>query len=70
MGRDKHKGVFLATVDISDPGIADALNGILQHGLERRLKIAGRTAYNVEQFRRGGFTRATASSPLSLSITA
>jgi len=51
MGRDKDKVVFLPTIDISDPGIADA-NGILQHGLKHRLKIAGRTAYNVEHFRR------------------
>src|SRR5277367_282649 len=50
MGRDKDKVVFLPTVDISDPGIADA-NGILQHGLKHRLKIAGKTVYNVEHFR-------------------
>ena len=50
MGRDKGKGVSFPTVDISDPGIADA-DGILQHGLKHRLKIAGRTAYSVEHFR-------------------
>ena len=47
MRRDQVQGVAIPTVDISELRIAKT-NGVLQHGLKYRLRIAGRTADNPE----------------------
>ena len=49
---DEVQSVTVPAIDISKLGVADA-DGVLQHGFEHRLKIAGRAADNLEHLRRG-----------------
>ena len=44
------QGVAIPAMDISKLGVAEA-DGVLQHGLEHRLKIARGTADNMEHLR-------------------
>ena len=41
------------TINVAELGVTDA-NGVLQHGREHRLQIAGRAADNLEHLRRCG----------------
>ena len=53
MRRNEVQRVAVPAIDISKLGVADA-NGILQHGLEHWLKIAGRAANYPKHLRGGG----------------
>ena len=61
--------VAVPTVDIAERGITD-VDGLLQHGLEQRVQIAGRATDDLQHFRRSRlllkdsaqFTRAVARS--------
>ena len=43
--------VAVPTVDIAERGITD-VDGLLQHGLEQRVQIAGRATDDLQHFRR------------------
>jgi hypothetical protein len=47
MRPDEVQGITVPAVDISEGGVADA-SGLLQHGGEYRLRIAGRAADDLE----------------------
>ena len=51
MRRNEVQGIAVPAIDIAKLGIADA-DGILQHGCEHRLKIARRTADDLQHLRR------------------
>ena len=46
---DEPEGIAIPTKDVAEVGVTDA-GGLVQHGSEHRLKIAGRAAYNPENF--------------------
>ena len=50
-GRDEPQGISIPTEDVAEVGVTDA-GGILQHGREHGLKIAGGAADNLKNLRR------------------